>query len=445
MRKERAPSNNNSLADSPCVSSVLLLAASIGFEAEAVSTSGRFYQQLLSAQRQGSCSELPRLGVGIHTGRIPDYVNDRLTSEIQAQVVRFDLPWIEIEHQGKYDFHAFDPLVDRLRQSGKSLILILDYGHPDHSDGRAANGVPLPPRTPEQRSAYARYVRAVAEHYRGKDIVFEIWNEPNLDLFWPPHFDADAYGALLADAVTAIRDGEPNATVLPAGLANENDPSQFAGTLATTGALAHTDGIAFHPYRQNAPENSLYDLAKFRAASGVPERPLWITEWGYSEGWLGKVGYENTRSRQAVMIARVILTAALTNAKALLTYDLVDDGTNAGDQESSFGLYDYDLRPKAAATAFRLLASLMSQCDSYEFTVDNTEQIITASFRSATNISQVIWAFSEGFSRELCYTPPGRPVGLTDVMGNHRAIEMCGGRSIKLEFPRHRSVNIAPQ
>ena len=56
-------------------------------------------QQLLpSLQRQGSCADLPQFGVSTHRGRNPDDVNVKLISESRARVVRFDIPWIDVEH-----------------------------------------------------------------------------------------------------------------------------------------------------------------------------------------------------------------------------------------------------------------------------------------------------------------------------------------------------------
>ena len=60
----------------------------------AVSPSGRFEQPLLELQRSGGCAELPRFGVVTHQRRNPNDINLRLVSRIQAQVVRFDIPWI---------------------------------------------------------------------------------------------------------------------------------------------------------------------------------------------------------------------------------------------------------------------------------------------------------------------------------------------------------------
>ena len=409
---------------------LIFLGITIGVvEARAVSPSGQFHERLIESQRSGICSELPEFGIGTHQNRNPDDVNLRLISGIHARIVRLDIPWIVLEHQGQYDFAPYDPLINNLRQLGKSIVLVLAYGHPDHSDGPANNTFALPPHTPEQLSAYGRYVQAVAKRYHGSDIVYEIWNEPNLDLFWPPTFDAKAYGELLDVAARAIRDVEPDATIIPAGLANENNPAQFLHALASTDALRGVDGISFHPYRRDAPENSLYDIAEFKSAAVGREEPLWITEWGYSEAWLAKSD-QDTRRRQAVMISRMMLTAALARAKALVVYDLIDDGVDPRDQETSFGLFDYDFNAKVSASAFRTIADLTSACSTYEFKIDEAHHTITAAFHVGAAISFIVWTYVPGRSFDVCFATPGaHPIELTDISGNHLPLETCGAPS----------------
>jgi hypothetical protein len=409
---------------------IFLIIVAAPFESPAVSAPGQFERLLPQLQRQGSCLALPKFGVGTHRGRNSDDVNVRLISDIHAQIVRVDILWAELERQGQYNFGLYDNLISGLRQGGRSIVLVLDYGHPDHSDGPANPVFALPPRTPEQRAAFGRYAQAVARQYHGQDIIYEIWNEPNLDLFWPPTFDAKAYGELLGVAARAIRDVEPDATIIPAGLANENDPAQFLHTLASAGALRDVDGISFHPYRQDGPENSLHDIAEFESAAvGHTDKPLWITEWGYSEAWLAKSG-QDTRRRQAVMIGRLMLTAALAKAKAVLTYDLIDDGTDPHEQESSFGLYDYDFNPKASAAAFRTIVDLMSGCSTYEFKADEARHTITAVFHVGTAVFFVIWTYEPGRPLDICFTTPdAHPIELADISGNHLPLENCGGPS----------------
>jgi len=404
---------------------------------KALSQRSDLSQSLLQSQGRGSCTELPQFGVSTHRGRNPDSENIKLASEIHAPFVRLDIPWSDTERNGQYYFAAYDNLIEQLLQSGHSIILVLAYGHPDHSDGRAANGLSFPPGNPDQRAAFSHYVQAVAKRYHGPNIVYEIWNEPNIDLFWPPKVDVNAYGQLLASAARAIRDVDPTATIIAAGLANENDPPRYLESLADQKALDEVNGITLHPYRQGAPELSLHDIDQFKSAISKQPRPVWITEWGYSEAWLEKLD-SDTRRLQATMVARLMLTAAFAKVKALVVYDLIDDGDNPQDQESSFGLAAFDFKLKPAGIAFKNLAEIMTQCQTYDLAVDSTRKIIIARFLSSGRSNIVLWTYDPADEPEYCFDISSfRQVQLSDLLGEVTPTSRCQKASemkIKLSY-----------
>ncbi len=398
------------------------------YERLTASPSGLIERQLIKLQRSGSCADLPRFGVSTHQGRNPPEINIKLVTKIGAQVVRFDIFWNALEKAGRFEFEQYDALIRGLRQRGKTVLLILTYGHPDHSD-MSAGGSFLPPRTPEQREAFYEYVRAVVNRYRGLDMAYEIWNEPNMKSAWDPR----AYGELLVGATRAIRAVDPQAKIIAGGIANVKNRDSYISSLVATTNLDNINALAFHPYRQDAPENSLADIAEFEAAAmkiNVP-KAFWLTEWGYSETWLVKFDLaDKVRKRQAIMIARLMLTAAIAKAKVLTIYDLIDDGLDINDREHKFGLYDYEFRPKEAAKAFRTLATLMVNCDQYRFEFDAARNIIIATFKKNPGVTRVIWTYDSVRDREICVelTSFGAP-HLADIFGNRIMFSSCGGVS----------------
>jgi hypothetical protein len=396
------------------------------------SPSHKLERRISELQRHGSCVELPRFGVSTHRRRNPDDVNVRLVTAVGARIVRFDIPWSDVEKEGKFDFKEFDYIVQQLREKGKSILLLLAYGHPDHTDESWATS--LAPRTQQQREAYFRYVRAVVEHFHGPDIAYEIWNEPNIWQFWP--FTAKAYGALLDGAARAIREIAPKAKIVAAGIANGKNRDSFVREMIANANLEQVDALAFHPYRKDGPENSLLDISEFEDASAMngQNHPVWLTEWGYSESWLGQDhAQEYSRQRQAIMIARIMLTAALSKARAAIIYDLIDDGPDASDPEFKFGLYDYEFQPKKAALAFRTLTNLISNCNTYNFEFDPTQKLITATFKDTLHISYVIWTFGRR-RQDVCFLPDSsKGIRLVDLFEKQLPIASCQGSSnIKL-------------
>lgn len=234
-------------------------------QANAVSPSGKFESRLSQLQRPGGCNELPLFGASTHRGRNSDDVNIALVSELGAQIVRIQIPWIDVEVNGKFDFEKFDYLVRGFRQKKKSMLLVLAYGHPAHTNGGWDAGFPFVPRTLEQREAYFTYLQAVVEHFRGPDITYQIWNEPNIKKFWP--LSATDFGTLLKGATETIRKIDPAAMVVAAGIANENNRDAFVRKMIKAAGTEQIANVAFHPYRQDGPENSLLDIAEFEKAA----------------------------------------------------------------------------------------------------------------------------------------------------------------------------------
>jgi len=392
------------------------------------SPSGLFERRLTKLQRSGSCADLPRFGVSTHQGRNPSESNTKLVTEIGAQVVRFDIFWDGLEKAGRYEFEQYDALISGLRQEGKTVLLILTNGHPVHSD-MSADGSFLPPRTPKQREAFYEYVRAVVNRYHGLDMAYQIWNEPNMQTGWDPR----AYGEMLVGATRAIRAVDPQAKIIAAGIANVKNRDSYLRSLVAITNLGQVDALAFHPYRQDAPENSLADIAEFEDAALAKNVPkaLWLTEWGYSETWFVKAYSANkVRKRQAIMVARLMLTAAIANAKVLTIYDLIDDGLDIADREHKFGLYDYEFKPKEAAGAFRTLATLMANCDQYRFESDTARNIIIATFKKNLGVTRVIWTYDSVRDRETCVELASFDAShLVDIFGNRIVLSSCGGES----------------
>ncbi len=396
----------------------------------AASPVGKFEKRLSELQRHGECVELPQFGVSTHRNRNSDDVNIRLITELGAQIVRIQISWIDTERGGKFDFGEFDNIVRELRQKKKSIVLVLAYGHPDHTDGGWETGFPFVPRTPEQREAYFRYIQAVIEHFHGPDITYQVWNEPNIKLFWPPP-DAVAYGKLLEGAAAAIRKIDPTATIISAGIANEQNRDGFLGNMIAATSLDQVNALAFHPYRQEGPENSLLDISEFEnvAVKKNGSRPLWLTEWGYSESWFARTyPRDDISRRKAVMTARLMLTAAIAKVKAAIIYDLIDDGPDATNPEFKFGLYDYDFKPKEAAVAFRTLANLMAYCKTYRFEFNPARKVIIATFTSDMHISRIVWTYDATRNQEVCLEPgPSKEINLQDLSGKFVPFGSCRG------------------
>jgi hypothetical protein len=295
-------------------------------------------------------------GVNIHFTR-----DDRAMDLIKSagfKWVRMDALWDSIERADRYDFLDFDALVDAAERRKLQVIAILAYGHARHTGGAM-----LPPRTPEAIEAYANFCEAAAKHYRGRPVVFEIWNEPDVAGFWGGSPSSVEYGKILKAGIAAVKRGNPQAIVLPGGLSAPYDVTYaFWEDLAGQNALKGATGWSAHLYTDGDPEERWTDILwlKERIAAQMPGAQVWCTEWGTSSAKTQRAkpanGHERTaRDIQAFRVVRSLLVGWAAGLRLNVVYDIRDDGDDPANPEHNFGLLAADYSEKPAMMAVRTL------------------------------------------------------------------------------------------
>jgi hypothetical protein len=323
--------------------------------------------------------------------------------------VRMDLAWVGVERErGRYDFSAFDRLVAHLKKAGARPIFILDYNNHLYDGGQS-------PRTDEGRAAFARYAAAAARHYRGQGVIFEIWNEPNLDQFWKPRANVDDYAKLALMTARAVRQADPSAVLLAPG--SSGFPWEFLETVFRSGLLAEIDGVSVHPYRGSNPETAHADYERLRgliarhAPPGRRNLPIISSEWGYST-------YEKGVSEtvQARYIVRQWLSNLAAGVNLSIFYDWKDDGPDPKENEHRFGTVRQDLTPKPSFEAAR---ALIAGLDGYAFRhrlAGSTDADWSLLFQKgdSAELAVVSWS-SDPAAPEVSRMPSIRKVAATDA------------------------------
>jgi beta-xylosidase len=314
-----------------------------------------------------SAAGLPELrlpgtvGVNIHFTR----GHERDLELIQAagiRVVRMDFVWASIERsKGQYDWSAYDELTASLIERGIRPYYILDYSNGLYEEtvatinpvtGKEQRDVASPQR-PESVAAFARWAAAAVERFKGRGIVWEIWNEPNIT-FWKPKPDVQQYIALALAACKAIRAADPEALVV--GPATSELPLPFLDQFFASGILARLDAVSVHPYRNysKGPETALEEYKKLReliekyAPEGKKQMPILSGEWGYASHTKG-VSLEV----QANFLVRQQLVNLHAGIPVSIWYDWKNDGPNPAEREDNFGTVSHNLEPKPAYLALQ--------------------------------------------------------------------------------------------
>ncbi len=289
-------------------------------------------------------------GVNIHF-ITPEAQEVNLLAAGGFRFVRMDLFWhlIEREIKGRYDFSGYDKLVAAMAARGIRIVFILDYGNDLYGGGNAHH-------FDEGRAAFARFAAAAVKHYRDKDIIWEIWNEPNLEKFWHGPPDPLYYNKVASEVITAIRRVDPTALIV--GPATAGFPWEYLEALAAAGLFNKLDAVTVHPYRALAPESAWEDYARLRGILDrvSPDRKISIIagEWGYST-----VAGGPSEEEQAQYVARQWLAHLVYDVDLSIWYDWRNDGDDPHEIEFNFGLVRQDLTPKPAYLASKVLVETL--------------------------------------------------------------------------------------
>jgi len=304
------------------------------------------------------------LGVNVHfTDPQPGEV--RMIADAGFHWVRTDFKWELTERErGKYDFSAYDRLLKELDAFKLRALFILDYGNPLYTEGKSV-------RTSTAREAFVRWSLAAARHFSGRGVVWELFNEPNTQMFWPPQPNVEEYKALASEVGRAFHASVPNEQLI--GPATSKIDFHFLDSCFKSKLIDDWSAISVHPYRQTNPETVASEYARLReminrygterVSPTEKDMPIVSSEWGYSSAWS-----RMNEDIQAVMLTREFLTNIANGIQISIWYDWRDDGNEADEPEDHFGLVRNAYRsgqtvpydPKPAYVAAKTLTSVLN-------------------------------------------------------------------------------------
>ncbi|MFB9760954.1 cellulase family glycosylhydrolase [Ectobacillus funiculus] len=271
---------------------------------------------------------------------------------------RIDIFWSQVEKEkGKYDFvtTGYDELNKLLIDNGIQPFYILDYSNQLYEQNQSIV-------TEEGRKAFANFVSAVTKRYRGQGIIWEIWNEPNIENFWYDQPSYEDYSLLVKEIAPIIKRNDTSGLVVaPALAAIHEDSLKWLEETFKRGILKHLDAVSVHPYRSNIPESVISDYQKIRnliSKYTSNKIPIISGEWGYSMSEL------NSEEKQAEYLVRMFLVNSWEGIPISVWYDWKNDGYDPENREHNFGIMWRDLQPKLA---FKAIKNLSTTLNRYKF------------------------------------------------------------------------------
>lgn len=306
------------------------------------------------------------IGIGVHPESY-DFSNEEILNLVSKNLtfnsVRLDYPWSEVE-TSKGIFHEAHPklenIIDLFVTNEISPLLVLDYGNSLYIKKNNEN-IKSKPKNINEINAYLSYVNWTAEHFKNKVKIYEVWNEwiqlDNNKSYIYSDESARDYSILVNESCKIIKKRDANATVIAGGINPLDDNSiKWFDNLISRGVLNCIDGISIHPYyypnnnyiNSKKITDSIYKLHSHLRKLSDKNINIYITEIGfplnikklYSQKQIGEFIHEFYKLNDLDFI------------KGIWWYDLIDSNRFSLDNESSFGIYDYNKNLKNYAKFF---------------------------------------------------------------------------------------------
>lgn len=287
--------------------------------------------------------------------------------------VRIPFVWQDCEpEKGVYSesaFQGFKTNGELYLNIGIKLIVLLVYNNTNYGSGQTKGVI-----SEENREGFANFCGEVARRMAGLNVIYSIWNEPNVANFWSPLTDNSYYYTeMFKSACQKIRENDNTAKIAGpelAGMEYREDyyghPLIFFQECCKYGLLDYTDYVSFHNYGGKYPEKSLKvnSKASYNLVRAIMRKytnreiPIIVTESGGST-YTGGL----TQDEQAAGIVKMYLIDHAEGIKLTTIYECIDSGTDANNPEHNFGMVLHDgVTLKQSGRAVKFMSSLLGDC-----------------------------------------------------------------------------------
>lgn len=225
------------------------------------------------------------LGTHFHdAGRLPLNIDDAISS-LRLWDARVGWNYLQ-PRRDLWNFEHLDSIVDESQIKGIEILLPLGLTPAwAASEPYRKSAYGLGNSSPPARLAdWENYVKKVATRYKDRIRAYEIWNEPNRELFYSGSIDS--LFRLTCSASRIIHEIDPTAIIVSPAATDQKNGIVWLGKFLDTPVNKCINVIGFHFYTlaHEPPETIIpliQDLHKLLTKKNLVNLPVWNTEFGW--------------------------------------------------------------------------------------------------------------------------------------------------------------------
>jgi hypothetical protein len=326
---------------------------------------------------------VPRDFIGISAEDVfagdPAYrdANLQTQSSLGIGLIRQKFDWAAIETApGHYDLRYHDEFVAAAASKGITILPIL-FNTPQFHLGRRHGNDACPPR---DNASFAAYAQALVRRYGPNGTLWaerpglarvpirswQIWNEPNLWMYWCGKPNARQYVGMLRTVGKAIKTVDRRAQIVTAGLPDSKMKRtvplmRFVDQMYRAKAAKYFDSLAINSYAKDHRDlgRMLKAVRKRMNANRDRRGQIWITEIGWGDRGPRHrfiVGAKGQATRIKNSLALIRKTRRTLKLRGVVYFSWRDGAPYAPNFADLWGLHtgllDINGQPKPALDAF---------------------------------------------------------------------------------------------
>jgi hypothetical protein len=238
--------------------------------------------------------------------------------------------------------------------------------------------------------AWRNAIQTIAKRYPKLGGI-EIWNEPNLGIFWAGGPNPAYYATLVKEAYAAVRATGSSIPVLGGALSAANDQDEaatggkemsyrhFLSGMYGAGVKGNMDGLSVHSYPEDIDLwrffKMLTEVRELQSANG-DATPLWVTEIGVTTTGHDP-NHDFDSNEQAVMLGKVVSELrSMPDVKATIVHTLLEPTRYAATSaERGYGIVNANGTVRPAYCTLAKLNGSSFACPLGAATTDPTQAL----------------------------------------------------------------------